>query len=86
MPAAEDINQNLPLTQITPAALEAADGDDESTMIHHSSVPASPSGGVKHELGNEKALSQMTSRGSKRLRQFPSFARMMLTSPDLRHT
>lgn len=65
MPAAEDINQNLPLTQITPAALEAADGDDESTMIHHSSLPASPSGGAKHELGNEKALSEMTSRGSK---------------------
>lgn len=64
MSTAQEINQNIPLTQATPAALAAADGDDQSTMVQHVSSPGSPSGGEKHELGNEKALTEVTSRAS----------------------
>lgn len=65
MSTIQGINQSIPLTQATPAALEAADADDQSTAVHHPSSSSSPSGGDKLELKNEKALTEVTSHGSK---------------------
>lgn len=64
MSTVNEINRKLPLTEVTPVAIEAADGVEASTDAQRLS-PDSPLDRSPDSLRHDKALSEATSHGSK---------------------